>query len=31
VVDAIDYRYSAQSRTSRTTFRKIRGKEDVHD
>ena len=31
VVDAIDYRYSAQSRTSRTTFRKTRGKEDVHD
>jgi phosphoserine phosphatase len=31
VVDSIEYRYVAESRTGRTTFRKTRGRDDVHD
>jgi sigma-B regulation protein RsbU (phosphoserine phosphatase) len=31
VVDSIEYRYAAESRTGRTTFRKTRGSDDVHD
>jgi anti-sigma regulatory factor (Ser/Thr protein kinase) len=31
MVDSIEYRYAAQSRTGRTTFRKTRGSDDVHD
>jgi phosphoserine phosphatase len=31
LVDSIEYRYSEESRTSRTTFRKTLGKKDAHD
>ena len=31
VVDSIEYRYAAESRTGRTTFRKTRGTDDVYD
>jgi phosphoserine phosphatase len=31
VVDSIEYRYAAETRTGRTTFRKTRGRDDVQD